>query len=291
MLAFRSVFSIQNAILFSETKHFNDELAVRVSDATRDLSQAYEKLEKSYEDLKQLDKLKDEFVSITSHDLRTPLTIMRTHLWRVIYQCAETIKSPDTLHLIKTSYESVERMIKLVNNTLTISQIDAGHYKLRPEIQDLAPLAKAAVADFEQLAASKSVKMFFKAPPPPVPFFAFDKDRIREVMTNLLTNALNYTPPGGSVTLTLTYEKSTAHVAVSDTGKGIPTEDKEKLFKKFGRLEHELSVYSSAATGIGLGLYICKTLVELHQGTIWVESTPEVGSTFHFTLPVNTQGV
>lgn len=270
-------------------RRFTDIAALAVQNVTlfQEVKDAYTKLEKSYEDLKTLDRLKDEFVSITSHDLRTPLTIMRTHLWRVIYQLSDSIKDQKTLELIKISYESTERMIKLVNNTLTISQIDAGKFALHKEKGRLEPLLTAINEEFQDLAASRHIGLALELPNEPLPDLMLDKDRVREVITNLISNALNYTQnEKGTVKVKLEKLENNAKISITDNGKGISKEDMERLFKKFGRLEHELSVYSSSATGIGLGLYISKQLVELHGGEIIVESVKDQGSTFSFTLPL-----
>lgn len=270
-------------------RRFTDIAALAVQNVTlfQEVKDAYIKLEKSYEDLKTLDRLKDEFVSITSHDLRTPLTIMRTHLWRVIYQLSDTIKDQKTLELIKISYESTERMIKLVNNTLTISQIDAGKFALHKEKGRLEPLLTAINEEFQDLASARHIKLALELPKESLPELNFDKDRVREVITNLISNALNYTQNDkGDVKMCLAKDGESAKISITDNGKGINKEDLERLFKKFGRLEHELSVYNSSATGIGLGLYISKQLVELHGGVISVKSEADKGSTFSFTLPI-----
>ncbi|MFO0704259.1 MAG: ATP-binding protein [Patescibacteria group bacterium] len=273
--------------IFEKVNNFNSILKKEVNTSTQQLQDAYAKLEKSYEDLKTLDRLKDEFVSITSHDLRTPLTIMRTHLWRVIYQLADNIKDPKTFDLIKISYDSTERMIKLVNNTLTISQIDAGKFALHKDKQNLASLLELIVDEFQDFAATRQMKLSLELPKEPLPEVVIDKDRVREVVTNLISNALNYTQNGhGEIKLKLEKVDNFAKVSVSDNGKGITKEDMERLFKKFGRLEHELSVYSSSATGVGLGLYISKQLIELHGGQISVDSEIGKGSTFSFTVPI-----
>jgi signal transduction histidine kinase len=286
-IAQKSIYAIQKALIYESTKEFNKKLEVKVDSATNALKSAYDKLEKSYEDLKALDRLKDEFVSITSHDLRTPLTIMRTHLWRVIYQLSDSVKDQKTLDLIKISYESTERMIKLVNNTLTISQIDAGKFALHKEKGRIESLLTAINEEFQDFASTRRIRLSLTLPNESLPEFSFDRDRVREVITNLISNALNYTQNDkGEVTISLTEDKGFAKISIIDNGKGISKEDIDRLFKKFGRLEHELSVYSSSATGIGLGLYISKQLVELHGGQITVESEKDKGSTFSFTLPL-----
>jgi signal transduction histidine kinase len=269
-------------------QEFVDVTAVAVQNARlySSMKESKDRLQDAFEKLKKLDEMKNEFLAITSHDLRTPLSIIRNYLWMLLNKKSELLNDPQSVMYLKTCYESSERMIKLVNNTLTVSKIDNNHLLITPVYQPIEPLLDDISREFTDLTKTRQINFVYEKPTKPLAQLSFDKDRIREVIVNLITNAMNYTPPNGTITLNVQQTDHVIQVEVKDTGKGIEQENLKKLFNKFGRIEGALSVYSTAATGSGLGLYICKNLIGLHNGKLWVDSELDKGSTFSFMLPI-----
>ncbi|MBP7967089.1 hypothetical protein KAZ66_02335 [Candidatus Woesebacteria bacterium] len=281
--------AIGRALLYQKVDHFNKTLQQKVDEATKKLQDAYAKLQKQYEDLQLLDQLKDEFLSITSHDLRTPLTIIRNNLWMILNRPKQfQVANPQTISYLNACYESSERLIRLVKNTLTVTHIESGSLSIHLSIQSIEPIIDEVADEMRQFAKNKGIHFLYEKTKTTILPLSLDKDRIKEVCINLLDNAINYTPQGGTVTLLVEGTNSEVQIAIRDTGKGISKENIARLFKKFGRIESSLSVYSAAATGTGLGLYISKQLIELHHGSIHVESSLGSGSTFTITLPIHS---
>lgn len=283
VIASQASVAIENALLYKEVNDFNHTLEVKVDAATHELKEAYSSLEKSYEDLKELDRLKDEFLSITSHELRTPMTIIKNYLWlslKKIQITDEKLKG-----YLTNAYTATERMITLINHTLTVSRLESGKLKLEATEQKLLPLIEELINGFNSIAMSKNIKIQFENNIQDIEY-RFDKDKIIEVITNLISNALKYTPTDGSGLITIKFEYLDGDVLISvmDNGPSITKEDIGKLFKKFSRLEESKNLPSDK-TGTGLGLYISKKIVELHGGKIWAESEVGQGITFKFTIP------
>lgn len=278
ILAPELAIAIQNAKAIQEISHFNETLREEVKNATSDLRNANARL-------KLLDQIKDEFVSIASHELRTPMTAIKSYLWMVLKkpQTGDKLSTKTSEH-IERAYQSTERLINLVNDMLDVSRIEAGRIELKPVTTNLKALIEDVYHEVEAKAEQShlSVKLDIA---PDLPTIKVDPDKIHQVLLNIIGNALKFTPAKGKITITAKQIDEKIHVAVADTGKGISSEDQEKLFKKFGRLEHSL-VSVAEAGGTGLGLYITKQLVEFHGGDIWVKSELGKGSTFEFTLPI-----
>jgi len=265
--------ALQNAQRFEEIKQFTIVLQEEVRRATSDLRTANLKL-------KELDKLKDEFISIASHDLRNPMTTIKNYIWMVLNTPKKS--EPEKKENLKLAYGATEHAISLVNDMLDISRIEAGRIQLDPKKFDLSKLASEVVDNFSPEAHKKKIKLSFLGKND---FKVFaDEDRIRQVVTNLISNALKYTLENGVVSVSLAKINSKIETKVADTGIGIKKNEMEKLFTKFGRLDNSLTAISKTP-GTGLGLYITKNLVELSGGKIAVESEPGKGSAFSFTLP------
>lgn len=255
-------------------------LAVQNSQLYSSLRRTTEALKKANQRLKVLDKLKDEFVSLVSHELRTPLTAIKGYVWLMMNKKQEAEKQKTYIERV---YASTERLIHLVNDMLNVSRIETGRMEFKFEKVDIVKLAVEVKEEVAARAAQKGVgitvadsKAFFvKA----------DLEKTREVLLNIAGNALKFTPQGGKVRVEFAQEKGVIRTSISDTGVGIKKEDMGKLFVKFGRLSNTLSSIS-AIPGTGLGLFICKKIIEMSQGKIWVESEFGKGSTFHFTLPI-----
>lgn len=269
--------SFENAKSVEKIRRFNITLKEQVERATHELKDANEQL-------KSLDKLKDEFLSIASHDLRTPMTAIRSYLWMVLNGRAGEIKNPTMKRYLDISYSSSERMIALINDLLNVSRIEAGRVEMNFEEAQLKPIVDQVFAEIKSKASEKAIELKYDGVPK-LPFVVLDKQRFPEILQNLIGNAIKFTPEKGTITVSAkpSSEKGFVEIAVSDTGVGLSEEDQEKLFRKYGRLD---SSYTAAASsgGTGLGLYITKNYVELHGGKIWVESKLGKGTTFKFTL-------
>ena len=254
----------------------------KLEQTASELAVATEQIQKTNEKLKYVDKLKDEFVSLASHELRTPMTAIKSYVWLIINNKAGHLEDK-TREYLNRVYISTERLIRLVNEMLNISRIESGKVKLNEESVDIKQLIADIQKEFqpkaEELGLSWSAEV-----PDSLPHLTIDRDKIHQVFENLIDNALKYTAKGGSVRIRCVASDEHIEFSVTDTGKGIHPDDMEKLFSKFGRLEG--SYVTITGSGSGLGLYISKQYVELHRGKIWAYSDLGKGSTFVFTLPV-----
>jgi signal transduction histidine kinase len=265
--------AVENAQRFEEIGQFNVVLQEEVKKATQELKSANTKL-------KEADELKDDFISMASHDLRSPLSIVKNNLW--VAQNADKI--PEKIkESIDIANSSNDHAISLVNDMLDVSRIEMGRVKVTPEKIDLAPIVKEVYENFTLQAQNKGVKLICAKVDQRI-FIKADKERIYQIFSNLIVNSLKFTPKGGQITINLEISGSNAKASVEDTGIGIKKSDFPKLFTKFGRLENPIASVSGNP-GTGLGLYICKKLVEMFGGKIGVESELDHGSKFFFTIP------
>ena len=268
--------AIENSKAYEEIKDFNRTLQEQVDKATSELRLANEHL-------KELDKLKDEFVAIASHELRTPMNVIRGNLWLILNEHKNL--SPEDEAKIKVSLDSSQHLISLVSDILDVSAIEGKRIKLNPSQIDLKALIQAQIEEMQTLAQQKNIKLESKIESEKVMAYA-DPDKVKQVLTNLIGNAFKFTPGGGSITISARIEGKNAKVSVADTGPGIKKDDLSKLFTKFGKLETSFSK-SANTSGVGLGLYISKNLIEMSRGEITIESEVGKGTTFSFTLPVS----
>lgn len=260
--------SVKNSFLYEQVKNFNKTLEEEVKRATADLESANQHLQ-------ELDKLKDEFVSIVSHELRSPMTDIKNALWTVLDEVGQKLPAQQK-EFLSHAYASTDVLIKMTNELLNISRIKSGKVKLEKIDFDMIPLAQEVKSEMLKEAEAKQISITIDTMRQ---FFVYaDKDKIYEVLVNLVDNAIKFTNSGGKISIYFEESEDDLMVVtkVQDTGKGMNAEEINKLFRKFGHSEE----------GTGLGLYICKLLVELHGGKIWAESEgPGKGSTFSFSLP------
>lgn len=248
-----------------------------------DRAQLHETLKSANVRLQQLDKLKDEFVSLASHELRTPMTAIKSYVWMVQNNKAGPI-TDITRKYLDIVYSSVERLIHLVNDMLDISRIESGRFQLHSNPFNFSDLVGQLQTEFKALAEKRNMTWQTDIASPDLQITA-DRDKILQVMENLVGNAFKFTPDGGSVKVTASINEHQLVVSISDTGRGIAQEDIPKLFTKFTRLGDGLPTFSQPGTG--LGLFLSKQFIELHHGQIAIDSTLGQGSTFTFNLPVN----
>jgi len=234
------------------------------------------RLSRANRSLQTLDRLKSEFVSLVSHDLRTPLAAAQVHIDNLLDGLKGPLTAPQTrsLHHVKGS---VDRLGRMIEDLLDLSRIEAGQLVLSPETFDLHQAVHEVVEGLRPVAHQKGLDLRPLSPSDPVGVRA-DWDRIVQVLTNLLGNALKFTPAGGRVEVHIEQTDGVAQVCVWDTGPGIPPDQHEAIFERFHQLQKE-------GQGTGLGLSISKELIEMHKGRLWVEGQVGQGSRFLFTLP------
>ncbi len=229
----------------------------------------------------QLERMKSEFMSIVSHELRTPLTSIKGAL-SLIRGGASGHVTSEARELLDIAVYNTERMVTLVNNVLDIVQLEHGGIKFQLGPTFLQDVVEEALRCVNSQAAARNVQLHV-ALPEPSPLLSIDAQRIVQVLVNLLLNAIKFSPEGSRVLISGTAHDEFLEVSVQDFGVGMNAEFMSRLFHKF---EQEEEALTRATQGCGLGLVICKLIVEAHGGRIWAESTENVGSTFYFTLPV-----
>jgi signal transduction histidine kinase len=240
-----------------------------------------EKLQLAYEELKKLDIAKSEFISIASHQLRTPLSAIKGYLSMILEgsygKLPEKVKKP-----MENVFVSNERLIKLVNDILSVSKIEAGEMEMNWKREDLREIIKEVISELSIKAKEKNLYLKFEEPKE-FQKILLDREKIRQVILNLVDNAIRYTQKGG-VTVKLQIANGKLQIVVSDTGEGLTKEEKEKLFEMFSRGTAGTKFWTE---GAGLGLYIARKFVEMHNGKIWAESEGRGrGSTFYVELPI-----
>jgi PAS domain S-box-containing protein len=232
--------------------------------------------------LLELDRMKDDFVASVSHELRTPLTSIRGYLDLVLDGDTGPLTSEQDRYLRIVARNS-NRLLALVGDLLVVAQHDSGVLSLDRRPGDLRALASEAVSSAVPFAEQRGLALGIVAEE--VPEFEFDKARLSQVLDNLISNALKFTPAGGRVEVRVTCDSERAVVEVADSGMGISDSEQERLFERFYRTE---SSAIQAIPGTGLGLWISKAIVEGHGGEIGVESAPGRGATFRIELPLGS---
>jgi len=249
-----------NIIVNSDTK----ECVISLSDITTEV---------------ELDNQKDEFISIASHELKTPVTIVKTNLWMFEHTMQNKIDE-NQKHLLKETQTGVKRLSRIVGNLLDISRLENGDLVVNPKTGDLNKIIKDVIGEFDEIAIKKDIKLLFKESKTKEIFT--DIDRLNEVLDNLVSNAIKYTKKG-SITISVSENKKFIKFSVKDTGPGIPEKERSRLFKKFSRASEGLKQQVLGAS-TGLGLYISKRIIEQMGGKIGFESEVGKGSTFWFTI-------
>ena len=230
------------------------------------------------ERLRELDRLKDEFVALVSHELRTPLTSIIGYIQLLRDERASGL---DTDHFAEVIERNAERLLRLVGDLLFLSKMQTGQLALELRETDLASLAGQAVEEARPEAERKHIGLVLSAAQ--VPCSAVDPTRIAQLLGNLITNAVKFTPEGGKVEVRLAADDGEAVLSVTDTGIGIPAADRERVFERFYRTE---AATRRVIPGSGLGLTISRAIVDAHRGTITVRSDGKSGSTFTVRLPL-----
>lgn len=230
---------------------------------------------------KDLDRLKSDFVATVSHELRTPLTSLNMSVDILLQEVLGGLTERQR-ELITASRDDVERLRKLVHDLLELARLESGRQEIHKESIHLRDLIDDALKPLRLPFREKSIVLEV-AIPDDLPHVSVDRRQFTWVVTNLANNALRFTPTGGSVRFTAVRGQADLRISVSDTGKGIPAGALEHIFEKFVQVGES----GDASPGsVGLGLSIARGVVEAHGGSIWAESLPDRGTTFHFTIPL-----
>ncbi|MEW6444088.1 MAG: response regulator [bacterium] len=271
-----------------EIREHNRELERKVEERTRELQVAKENLESAYQDLKNLDKMKDSFLSSVSHELRTPLTSIRSFS-EILLQYEDTDAKTQTEFLTIINSES-ERLTRLINDVLDLSRIEARRMIWHDDLLSMREMIEEVVRSHQSLLGEKFLTISVDAPDS-LPLVFADRDRITQVLTNLLGNAMKFSSPGGRIELYAEVFEGRrfgetspwVKIRVRDEGVGIDKADHEFIFDKFSQVAGD--TLTDRPKGTGLGLPICKEIVSHYGGNIWVESQKGEGASFYFTLP------
>jgi PAS domain S-box-containing protein len=228
---------------------------------------------------KKAEQLKDEFIGLVSHEIRTPLTIL---MGAIGVAMSEGISAEDTHSVLHDAMDGAESLNLIVNNLIELSRYQSNRLEIIKEPLDLIKALQLLV-DIERVHIHKH-HLVIDIPPELSTVFA-DKVRLELILTNLLSNAVKYSAEGSEIRVLARKKERFLMVSIIDHGMGIPTNKQSLLFQPFERLDNA----GTMIKGLGLGLLVCKRLVEAHGGTIWLESEPGHGSTFSFTIPVYSQ--
>lgn len=275
------------------TKALEDS-SLTLSLRTKQLEKSLLELAKTNKELTRLDKLKDEFISTVSHELRTPLTSIRGAVGLIAQKVVQPESEPYQL-LVQTALNNCERLSNLINDLLDVQKFDAGKFVLQRTELDLLDAVQQAVTAIKTYSDKYHVTMLVNTEQLADDDFSAAKAgdsrylvmadplRIRQVLDNLLSNAIKFSHPGGQVEVMLSSNGREVRVAVKDEGVGIPAAFQHRVFEKFSQAD---ASDSRAKEGTGLGLTICKRIIESHEGQIGFQSVEQQGATFWFSLPV-----
>ena len=233
-------------------------------------------------DRKAIERMKDEFIAVVSHELRTPLTSLHSAL-KILATGRLGSLSNDGKQMLEIADDNTERLVRLVNNVLDLQRIESGDVRMEKQVCNVAALMIQATESMQPMAQQQGVVLAVK----PIDIeILVDSDYIVQALTNLLSNAIKFSLTDGTVWLTAESKSNTEVLfSVRDQGQGIPSDKLESIFERFQQVD---SSDSRRKGGTGLGLTICRKIIEQHEGKIWAESTLGEGSTFSFTLPLLT---
>jgi len=259
----------------SIAKAISDDMSLAIQRA-----QAYQKLKEANAYLADLDKLKDEFISMASHELNTPLAAIEGYLSMVLDEGLGKV-DPKAKEYLNRAYDSSKRLAELILDLLNVSRIEQGRLKMKFTKTNFASLVDSVIKELQLKADTKKLYLKLETSKTELPETFCDPDRIREVFVNLIGNSIKFTDKGG-ITIKLSKPDDHIRAEVVDTGRGIAEADQKLLFQKFSQVKREIDEHQ----GTGLGLYISKNFVELHKGRIGVTSEQGKGATFFFEIPI-----
>ncbi len=266
--------AVQNMLRFEEITQFNSLLQQRINDATKELQHTNKKLH-------DIDKSKDEFISMASHQLRTPLTSVKGYISMVLEGDMGKI-SAQQREVLEQAYDSSQRMVFLIGDFLNVSRIQTGKFELEKSTINFTKLVDEEVEQLKETAKMHKMTLVYEEPK--TDHIALgDENKLRQVMMNFIDNAIFYSPAGSTITVRLYKEAAGLVFKVVDQGIGVPKEAQSKLFTKFFRASN---ARQQRPDGTGIGLYMAKKVIVAHGGSIIFETKEGVGSTFGFKLPL-----
>jgi signal transduction histidine kinase len=283
--------AIERALLYNEVQSFNITLQERVERATGELKERNEELQDLYNNLEEIYQKEKDLMDVAGHEFRTPASILKNNLYLLKKRLQKVYpeKSDEKIETyIERLVEGTDRQIKLVNTFLESARIDNKRFEIQVDLVDIGELIGEAVDDMKPFAKKKSIQVIFHKPQKKI-FVEIDTVRMREVVDNLLNNAVKYTDKG-YIEITLTDKSDSIIFTVKDSGIGIRKQDQVHLFKKFSRVENYIGGETGDGAivrpgGTGLGLYVARTIIDAHGGTIEVDSDIGRGSVFTFEIP------
>lgn len=273
------VIAIMNALNYEEIKNFTINLQKRVDEATR-------KLRRTNAKLIALDETKDDFISMASHQLRTPLTSVKGYLSMVLDGDAGTV-TPMQRKMLDQAFVSSQRMVYLIADLLNVSRLRTGKFVIEPSRTNLAKLVTDEIKQLQETAKSHALKLDF-IKPAGFPDLMLDETKIRQVIMNFIDNAIYYTPSGGRITIELMETPVSVKLFVRDSGIGVPKGEQQHLFTKFYRAGN---ARRARPDGTGLGLFMAKKVIVASGGSVIFESKEGEGSTFGFVFAKETVGI
>jgi len=268
------VIAVQNALAVHEIRELNASLQQKIANATRELRSTNAVL-------RRLDEIKDEFISMASHQLRTPLTSVKGYISMVIEGDAGKITSSQK-QLLDQAFMSSENMVHLINDFLNVSRIQSGKFVIDKTPVDLSVLVDEEMNGLRPNATARKMKLVYKKPSK-FPLVEIDEGKFRQVVMNFADNAIYYSHENTSIIVNLGVEGNEIVFTVKDTGIGVPKAEKDKLFAKFYRAAN---AKVRRPDGTGVGIYLAKKVIDAHEGTIIFDSVENKGSTFGFRLPI-----
>ena len=247
-----------------------------------DLAKFAGELKVANEHLKELDKLKDDFLSMAAHELNTPLAAITGYLSMILDEHIGGEVNPKIQKYLENMFISSKRLSLLIKDMLNVSRIESGRIHLIFSDTPIESVIEQAIAEIGSKAKERNQSLIFHKPKTKMPKTWYDASRVTEVLLNIIGNAIKYTDSGGKIDINVKNDDKFITVSVKDNGRGIPEDRKEAVFEKFSQVD----VLKDEVKGTGLGMYIAKKFIELLGGRIWFDSEEGKGSTFYFTLPI-----
>jgi len=273
-LADELVIAIQNALTVEQIKELNAHLEQRIDSATKELRRSNAQLQK-------LDEAKDDFISMASHQLRTPLTSIKGYISMMIEGDIGKI-TPEQEHVLSEAFISSERMVRLISDFLNVSRLQTGKFVIEKHPVDLAVLVQNEIDSLAPNAMARGMKFIYKIPKN-IPKFNLDENKIQQVIMNFSDNAIYYSKDNGKITISLKKIDNYVEFVVKDSGIGVPEAEQAHLFNKFFRATN---ARRARPDGTGVGLFLAKKVIDAHDGEIIFESKEGKGSSFGFRLPL-----
>lgn len=271
------VIAIQNALSLHEIREINATLQQRIDVATKELRS-------SNAQLRHLDEIKDEFISMASHQLRTPLTSVKGYISMVLEGDMGKV-TPQQHDVLTEAFNSSERMVRLIGDFLNVSRLQTGKFVIDKNPVDLSAVVQGEVDSLQLIASTHNMKLEYLGEKKEI-IMSIDEGKVRQVIMNFIDNAIFYSHPNTTIIVKLEQTSNGMEFRVIDTGIGVPKEEQEMLFNKFFRAKN---ARKQRPDGTGVGLYLAKKVITAHQGKMIYSSTEGKGSTFGFVLPLDVQ--